>query len=900
MIAHDQAELARVLFEEIGDALFLLDPATDQLLDVNPVALSLTGFTRDELMASPASHLFRFEDGGAGNRLGGAFNKTVVFHGQDGFLLRTKDDAAWVPVNLTVSRLHVAPKPLGLILARDDRDRRAAFTQTRRVEAELRKVLAGSPAALWSAERPPGPDVAAGWQFRYVSPLLARIAGRSPDFLTHPLRWVEVIHPADREAYQTGLHRLLADQQAAAESTYRIVTGDGAVRWVRDRLQVIRDLSGRPTRLDGCLTDVTDQRQTEDALRQSEQRFRAVVEKSREGILLLDEAAVIRYASPAVRSILGFDPPEVIGQGLFSLIDADDHAATRERLARILARPGEGVGHTFRGLAAQGSIRVVEMTGVNRLADPSVRAVVVNYRDVTERDRAARELARQHSILEGLFASVPDLLCYKDRNLRFLGGNPAFEALAGLPVADLIGRTCDEVFHEDWAARLRAVEPAVLATGQPVRAQEWVTYPDGRQALLDFVVTRLVGDDDTLGLIIAGRDVTERARLEEQLRQSQKMEAVGRLAGGIAHDFNNLLTVILGNLELVRSVPPADGAELITACERAARQAAELTRQMLGFARRQPIRTATLDFVALVRDALALIRRSIDPRITFTFTPPADLRPVAADPVQVQQVLMNLCLNARDAMPGGGTLTVEVENVAALPPDAEVTADHPHGYVRLSVTDTGTGMTPEVRARIFEPFFTTKGVGQGTGLGLAVVYGAARAHGGWVACASEPGRGSRFDVYWPCAVAPEETAPCLPDQTPPPRGHGETVLVADDEPGVRSLAAAILDRHGYKLVLATDGAEAVAAFQAGRVDLVVLDATMPTMNGRQAFDAIRRLDPTARVLFASGYPASQSLPEEPDPHVGFLNKPYTPNQLALAIRQMLDGGLVMLTNGTSR
>jgi CheY-like chemotaxis protein len=279
------------------------------------------------------------------------------------------------------------------------------------------------------------------------------------------------------------------------------------------------------------------------------------------------------------------------------------------------------------------------------------------------------------------------------------------------------------------------------------------------------------------------------------------------------------------------------------------------------------------------------LRRTIDPRILIRFLPVVDLRPVAADPVQVQQVLMNLCLNARDAMPDGGTLLVEIANVVG-PGDEETP---PRPFVRLTVADTGVGMTDEVRGKIFDPFFTTKGVGKGTGLGLAVVYGVAKAHGGWVDVSSAPGAGSRFDVYLPCAHSTEKQPVSVHDeQEDVVQGNGETVLIADDEVAVRELAKTALELAGYRVLLAADGAEAVEVFRQAKdeVSLVVLDASMPRMSGRQAFEAIRQIDSAVKVLFASGYHGGGLLPDSAT-GTRLLNKPYIPSQLSAVVREML-------------
>jgi len=419
--------------------------------------------------------------------------------------------------------------------------------------------------------------------------------------------------------------------------------------------------------------------------------------------------------------------------------------------------------------------------------------------------------------------------------------------------------------------------------------------------LIELNACNRLNDPSVRALVVNYRDVTERIRLEEALRQGAKMEAIGRLAGGVAHDFNNLLTVVLGNLELVRGgdLDEADHSELLASAEAAAKQAAELTRQMLGFARRQPLQSVVVDLNELVREEIKLLRHSIDTRVSLEFRAAAGLHPVYADPIQVQQVLMNLCLNARDAMPDGGTITIETEN-AEIPATAHADGPIQEGYVRLRVGDTGVGMSEEVRAKVFEPFFTTKDVGRGTGLGLAVVYGVARQHGGWVECHSEPGRGSRFDVFIPYAESGK--FPTLQTATPAgggEKGRGELILIADDEPSVRAVAETGLTHFGYRTLTAQDGAEAVSAYQQRTepISMVVLDLMMPTMTGRQAYDAIREFDPEVPVLFASAYSSSDQLPDPLPPNTAFLSKPYTPTQLNSAIRRLLIADADHIGNG---
>jgi signal transduction histidine kinase/ActR/RegA family two-component response regulator len=416
---------------------------------------------------------------------------------------------------------------------------------------------------------------------------------------------------------------------------------------------------------------------------------------------------------------------------------------------------------------------------------------------------------------------------------------------------------------------------------------------DGSGFPIEFISTPIREDGQQIGSVFVFKDITERRRLEEQVRQSQKLEAVGRLAGGVAHDFNNLLTVVSGYAELLAVNPTLDrrGQEAVAEVKAAADRAISLTRQLLAFSRNQMLQPRAIDLNGVIAEINKLIRRLIGEDIALTTHLAADLGPVTADPGQVEQVILNLAVNARDAMPRGGALTITTGN-ATVGPAAQAQPGLPPGrYALLTVADTGCGMDEATKARIFEPFFTTKEPGKGTGLGLAVVHGIVAQSGGHIDVQTAPGRGTTFRILLPQAegpVPPPAAARAAPGK---PAGGTETVLLVEDEDAVRAFAARVLQTYGYQVLEARDGAEAqqVAARDGRAPDLMVTDVVMPGLSGLELARRLGPARPGMKVLFMSGH-TDDAITRRGvlSPEASFLHKPFTPEELAGKVREVLD------------
>ncbi len=622
-----------------------------------------------------------------------------------------------------------------------------------------------------------------------------------------------------------------------------------------------------------------------DALRASESRFRALVENSSDVFWLTDGDGRTLYVSPGVTRLLGFAPEELPGQPILD-IHPDDLEAVADTFRRVLASPGTPLTWQGRRRSADGGWRLVEAVSVSRLEEPAVGAVVSNLRDRTEYEVAREAMRESEAQYRAVFDGALDAMIVTDDEGRFLEANPAACELWGLPREELVQRSIVEFAEPGF--RFEQVLEAIRKTGR-FRATHPIFRPDG--------TVREV-EASTTGGILPGRhftslrDLTGRRRMEDQLRMSQKMEAVGRLAGGIAHDFNNLLAVITGYGDLLqRELGPQDPRlRRVEQVRKAADRAASLVRQLLAFSRRQVLQPRVLSLADVIEELVPMLGRLIGEDIELVTTKAPGVAQVRADAGQVEQVIMNLVVNARDAMPAGGRLLIETRNVDL---DQGWAAAHAGGrtgpYVMLGVNDTGSGMDAETLKHVFEPFFTTKGTGKGTGLGLATVYGIVKQSEGSIWVDSRLDEGSTFRIYLPRVDEVARAGP--PAATLTSVRGAETILLVEDEEALRHLTTRILQSAGYTVLAAGNGGEALRLLERyeGPVHLMLTDVVLPGLSGPDLATRLAGARPHMKVLYTSGYTDDTILRHRVLDNVAqFVSKPFTVAELTRKVRDLLD------------
>jgi two-component system cell cycle sensor histidine kinase/response regulator CckA len=673
---------------------------------------------------------------------------------------------------------------------------------------------------------------------------------------------------------------------------YEITGFKGTRRWLQTHATPLRDKKGEIWAALAITRDITQQKKAEDELRASEARFRALFEHSSDAVALFDKNWKVIFCSASIERILGVRPEEVMGHDAVEWVHPDDRLQVQKTYQYVLDHPGETVTAHVRLREKNGSWRFIERKITNLLHDPDIGAIVNNVRDITEKLRADEALRGSEERFAKAFQSSPlPVIITTHPEGRFVDVNEAAIELSGYTREQAIGHTVEELNLWVSPEDEQVFGQMLKESGQVKALQTTFRTRKGeiRQVELSADLIELDGSSCVLTI---GRDITESLKLEAQFRQAQKMDAIGRLAGGVAHDFNNMLAVIVGYIQLLQDrVDPADaGQKHIEQIRKACERAAGLTRQLLAFSRKQIVQPRILNLNAVVNNVSKMLLRMIGEDITLSMVPGIPLGSVKADLGQIEQILMNLVINARDAMPHGGRIVIETRN-------AELNEDHAQyrpavvtgSYVMLSLSDTGTGMDESTLSRIFEPFFTTKGAGKGTGLGLSMVYGIVKQSNGYIWVTSEPGKGATFKLYFP--RVDEAAEPLITQRVEPPIARGtETILVAEDDPSLRELVVDLLEESGYNVLEALDVESAITiARKKKTIHLLLTDVIMPTMSGGDLAASLKMLRPKLKVLFMSGYSgdlvANHGVLEA---ETNLLEKPFTKHALLSKVRAVLD------------
>ncbi|HEY0701542.1 MAG TPA: response regulator [Candidatus Acidoferrales bacterium] len=639
-----------------------------------------------------------------------------------------------------------------------------------------------------------------------------------------------------------------------------------------------------------------------EAVRQSEARYRTLVENAPEAIVVLDvdQGCFVDCNNNALR-LFGMKREDLLtcGPGELSPLFQPDgrHSIVAAQLWAARAATNESAGFEWIHRHAAGSNIPCEVHLV-QLESPNRQLVRASILDITERKRSEEAVRESEARYRDLVNNAMYGICWVSPEGALLDTNPALVRMLGYDsVESLLSTRDSEILFGDSAFR----ERILAETGATDRADLTVDWKrrDGKEITVRLIGRRALDPRrKTVCIEVIVEEMTERLALEKQLRQAQKFEAIGQLAGGIAHDFNNMIGAILGWAEL-----GMDETEAATRLHRhfekvrhQAIRAAALTRQLLAFARRQILEPRDIDLNQSVTETLGLLENVIGSNIEIKRNLTSTLAVVRADPTQIEQVIMNLCINARDAMPEGGRLVIETSESFFDEPGLVAQAHaKPGRYAMLAVTDSGTGMDAGTLDRIFEPFFTTKDLSKGTGLGLATVYGIVRQHGGFLHVYSEVGIGTTFRMYLPITTAAATASPITPDDNQPIRGGSGLILIAEDHDGLRELARETLEGLGYSVLTARDGEEAVREFENHRdqIELLLFDVVLPKMNGPKAYARICALKPNVPIIFATGYsPEIEMLQEVQRQGLSILQKPYVPRELARRVREALDRSAV--------
>jgi PAS domain S-box-containing protein len=895
----------RSIFENAVEGIFQAT-AGRQFITVNPSVARILGYESPEEVIRSFTNIGKqlYVEPEVAAEVAKVLEQSGILRGFEFEAYRKDGEKIWLSLNIRVVRDETGAEVCreGTIegiterkRAEDERARLTAEIESQRLR--LNSIVASVPGVVWEAWGQPD---AATQQIDFVSDYIETMLGYSvEECLSTPNFWLTIVHPDDRERTS----RLAAAAFAEVKGCrleFRWLRKDGSSVWVDSNFVVVSDDAGQPRGLRGVNTDITDRKRAESQLRDAKEFSENLIQTANVIILGLDLEGNINIFNQTAEEITGYTAADLKGKNWFeTLTPKEKYPSVWTELNRLI---NGGLPRTFENalVTRSGEERQILWQNNQIRVDGKIVGIISFGNDITERKRAEAALRESEERYRDLVENAHDIIYSHDLQGNYTSMNKAGEQITGYTAQESLSLDIERTVAPEHIEKVREMVRRKLA-GEKVTAYEMeIIAKDGHRVTVEANTKLVYQNGVPIGVQGIARDVTERKHLEEQLRQSQKMEAIGQLAGGVAHDFNNLLTAINGYsglaLQKIDDDHPLKG--YLEEIKKAGDRAANLTRQLLAFGRKQILQPLALNLNDVVTDMSKMLRRLIGEDIEFHAKLDPALRKTKADPGQIEQVLVNLVVNARDAMPQGGNLTIETTGVDL---NEDYASRHvgvvPGHYVMLAVSDTGTGMDEATQARIFDPFFTTKEKGKGTGLGLSTVYGIVKQSGGNIWVYSEPLQGTTFKVYLPelAGATPKVITEAVERVI---NGGSETILLVEDEDVVRRLACKILENVGYSVLEASRGQEAIRLCLERKepIDLLLTDVVMPETSGKEVADRLSEMQPGLRVLFMSGYTDEAIVHHGVlDLNVEFIQKPFTPAGLTKKVREVLDSELMLIS-----
>ncbi|VVB84418.1 Methyl sulfide methyltransferase-associated sensor [uncultured archaeon] len=870
--AEEKLRLFRNLIDQSNDAIFIDDPETGHILDVNGKACSSLGYRREELLSMHVSDIE--------TTLPDHFSwkEHVEEVKKKGYLIlegrQRRKDGAILPVEINVSYVSFGKNNYTLTVARDISERKRMENALRESEDIYRTVFETTGTATVVIEE--------DTKISLVNEEFEKLTGYSREEVEGKKSWTEFVVKEDLKRMIKYHHeRRVEPKQAPNKYEFRLVDRHGGIR---DVFTTIAMIPGTKRSI-ASLLDVTERRQSEEALKESEERYRRLVESSPDGIIVHNQREFVFFNMAAAKILGAANPEELIGKPILQFIHPDYCGIVKDRLR--LEKKGKAVPLIEeKWLRLDGTPVDVDVVAIPSTHNGKLEVHAV-IRDITERKRAEELIREQAALLD----KAQDAILVWNLEGSITYWNKSAQRLYGWTAEEVLSKNVNELlYNKEESSQPNEVQKSVIEMGEWSGELHHITK-DGRDITVESRWT-LMHDNKgkPKSILVINTDITGKKKLEEQFLRAQRMESIGTLAGGIAHDINNVLAPIMLSLELLKEKFTDDESQkLIDILDRSAKRGASLIKQVQSFSRGVEGERIPLQTAHLISEIRQIAKETFPRSIEIMTDIQKDLWTISGDATQLHQVLMNLCVNARDAMPDGGILSISAENIFIDENFTHINIEARVGhYIVIAVTDNGTGIPPKIMDRMFEPFFTTKEHGKGTGLGLSTSLGIVKSHGGFINVYSEVGKGTTFKVYLP-AITTTETQKAEEPTRELVAGHGELILIVDDEAQIRDITSSALKTHGYSVLTASNGMEAIALYEQNReeIKLVLMDMMMPVMDGLAGIQELRKINPGVKVIAASGLTEKDKLTKAAGTMNAFLPKPFTVEKLLRTIHGVL-------------